>query len=404
MTTDKYHIAAPEHLDHPYPVYKALREQQPVFYDETLGFHIVTGYKNVKALLSHPETSSCRQRFMEAIASKLPPGTLADYIANSQHSMIQLDPPAHTRLRKVANTFFHKPVVQSWMPVMERQFSTLLSKEAANGSIDLCRIARAYPSEVICDLFGMPCEHRDQFIGNTIRLGKIFGSPPKDQLETIAREANQASIENMALMSGLLKERMTSPTDDLISSMAKACSEEKISIEEAASLSGLLMAAGHLTTTEMLCNGVYQLLSHPDQWQWLKENPDAVDRAIEEIIRFDSSVPFIFKSAKGRVDLDGGSLKSGDIVAIGLLAANHDPVLCENPDAFDITREPSRHLSFSTGPHVCLGALMAKAELKVAFTQLIQTCPELRFDPENPPVRRCNTIMFRGFELLKLLY
>ncbi|AMO58617.1 hypothetical protein GZ77_18070 [Endozoicomonas montiporae] len=404
MTTNKYHIAAPEHLDHPYPVYKALREQQPVFYDESLGFHVVTGYKNVKTLLAHPQISSCRQRFMEEIAAQLPPGTLSDYIENSQYSMIQLDPPEHTRLRKVANTFFHKPTVQGWVPVMEQQFHSLLSSEMADGHIDVCRVARTYPSEVICDLFGMPEEYREQFITNTIRLGRIFGSPPRDQLEHFAREANQASVENMQLIADLLKERMDHPSDDLLGSMAKACAEDLISINEAASLSGLLMAAGHLTTTEMICNGVYQLLSHPDQWQWLKENPDAIEQAIEEIIRFDSSVPFIFKSAKGDIQLEGGQLASGDIVAIGLLAANHDPVLCDRPDEFDITREPSRHLSFSTGPHVCPGALMAKAELKVAFVQLIQACSDLCFDPANLPVRRCNTVMFRGFESLKLLY
>ncbi|WP_263078652.1 cytochrome P450 [Endozoicomonas sp. Mp262] len=404
MTSNSMTVTDPAHFDNPFPVYKTLREQAPVYFEPTMGFHIVTGYQNVKKLLTHSGVSSNRQAMLQELEGKLKPGSIETYMENAKVSMIQLDPPEHTRLRALASSFFHKGTVQEWVPVMEANFHRLIKNEKQKGRLNLGNVARHYPADVICDIFGMPHYCRESYIKNAGKVAKLFGAPIDNELQTVASEANQASIDNARLIAGFIEERVDKPCNDLLGHMAKSYGDGELTMRETTTLCGLLLTAGHITTTELLCNGVYQLLSHPEQWVWLQKNPERVPDAIEEIMRFDTSVPFTIRVIKEKISLDGGDLEPGDVVAVGLSAANHDPEFCERPDEFDITRGRTRHLAFAAGPHVCLGALMAREELRVALDHLLKSCPDLRFDPDNLPQRRCDSLMFRGFKTFHLQY
>ena len=177
-----------------------------------------------------------------------------------------------------------------------------------------------------------------------------------------------------------------------------------MSLEEVVANLNLLVTAGHLTTTDQLGNGLYELLTHRDQLELLRGEPGLLRPAIEEMIRFAPAVPFTTRLVVENFELRGRTLRKGDIVFLGLAAANHDPAVFPDADRFDITRDPNQHkpMSFGFGAHHCVGAGLARRELEIAFEELLQRMPELRLDETRLPRIKCNGLLFRGFDSLPL--
>jgi pimeloyl-[acyl-carrier protein] synthase len=160
-----------------------------------------------------------------------------------------------------------------------------------------------------------------------------------------------------------------------------------------------------LTTTDLIANGVNALLSHPDQLQKLKKNPSLINSAVEEMIRFDTSVPFFFRIAKQDLTIGGKDITAGSVIALGLGAANHDPEKFEEPEIFDITRTPNEHLGFGSGIHFCLGAALARMQLTICFTTLLRRLPNLSFAPDKQAIPTKHSILiFRGFDSLPVKF
>jgi cytochrome P450 PksS len=162
----------------------------------------------------------------------------------------------------------------------------------------------------------------------------------------------------------------------------------------------LIFSAGHQTLIDQLCNAVYAFLSHPGQLQALRAEPSRVDRAVEEVLRYDTSAAFMNRAAGADLALGGRAIRRGESVLLGIAAANRDPAVFDDPDGFDIGRAGKPHVAFATGPHTCLGMGLARLELEVALLALFRRFPGVRFDPDRPPRRRCETLFFRGFETL----
>jgi cytochrome P450 len=160
-----------------------------------------------------------------------------------------------------------------------------------------------------------------------------------------------------------------------------------------------------LTTTDQIANAVNALLCHPDQLQKLKKNPTLIHSAVEEILRFDTSLPFLTRIAKQDLTIGGKDITAGSVIALGFGAANHDPEKFEEPEVFDITRTPNEHLGFSSGIHFCLGAVLARMELTLCLTALLRRLPNLCFDPDKQaiPTKHSNLVM-KGFDSLPVKF
>ena len=202
----------------------------------------------------------------------------------------------------------------------------------------------------------------------------------------------------------LIAMRRKNPNDDLMSHLIMNQEQGRLDAEELTAQCVLILVAGHVTTIDQISNGTYALLKHPDQVKRIREQPDLLNSAVEEILRYDSSVPFIHRVAKEDVEVRGRRITKGQVVFLGLAAANRDPEQFPEPDRFDIARQPNKHVAFAVGPHLCLGAELARRELALGVAGLCNRFPKLQFTTNQPPEPRCDSLMFRGFKSMPLTF
>jgi cytochrome P450 len=267
----------------------------------------------------------------------------------------------------------------------------------------VAELAQPLPAYVIAAMFDLPIEDRHLFQAASDAMAKFFGGTLGDKVHD-AQAANSAARELEAFFLELLKKRRHQPTGDLMSLFIAGQDAGKLSPEEVCCQCVLLLVAGHVTTIDQLSNAVYALATHPDQWQLLRQSPELTPSAIEEILRFDGAVPFVNRVAKEEVSLGGRTIQAGQLVYLSLLAANHDPAVFDIPHRFDIRRTGTTNVAFGQGRHVCLGGNLARLELEVSLSALASRFSQLRLDPARPAVRQCESLSFRGFRSLDLLY
>lgn len=232
----------------------------------------------------------------------------------------------------------------------------------------------------------------------------MWGTPSGNDIEELARKADTAAIQFTHLIEQLIEERRHQPGTDMISLLTIAYEAQGLDFEELPSLCILILNAGHLTTIDLIPNGVSALLNHPEQLQKLIAHPELMSSAVEEMIRYDSPAPFVFRVAKEEMVFSGKTIPAGSVIALGLGAANHDPARFTNPDQFDITRFPNEHLGFAPGVHFCLGVVLARMELAICFATLLKRMPNLQFDSSRAASPRQTSLAFNGFESLPVLF
>ena len=392
-----------DYLNRPPVLYRKLHEYGPIYFDAVHQFWVVTGFDMVTTLLRHPDVTSNREGMSAHRFRSGGKEHVKGAIDALGRSMLLMDPPEHTRLRKMANPLMSRERIESWEPEIKRIFQTLLEPCLAKGEFDLVHdICEQFPTRVIFHLFDVPKRLREKYRDNMSRAMRFFGYNLSDMPSSLVADGVESAKRSREIIKGLLRERIEQAGDDLLSEMAACISRGESNFEEMGCMASLIVTAGHVTTVDLLANGVYQLLSHPDQWAILKERPELVGRCVEEIIRFDSSIPFTFRRAFKDIPVPGGTVREGDYIAMGLAAANHDPEMTESPEVFDITRSRIRHISFAQGPHACLGAGLARLEMKVALTTLIKRMPDLQFAENPAPYMKTETLMFKGFHALPL--
>jgi cytochrome P450 PksS len=272
-----------------------------------------------------------------------------------------------------------------------------------HGRMDLATaIAYPLPPLVIAELFGIPAEEHTRFVAWSHPIAEFFSPAMGVDMVALARRANQAMVESRDFMTALVEERMRVPGDDMLSQMVQRQDAGGASVEEMVANALLILAAGHLTTTDQLSNGVHALLTHPSELRKLQEDQTRVQSAVEEMLRYDPPIPWIHRVAVETFELRGRTIRQGDMVFLGMAAANRDPEAFARPDCFDISRDPhqQKHMSFAFGPHHCLGAGLARRELEIALSVLLERLPGLRLDEARLPQLKCHSLLFRGFESL----
>ncbi len=401
----EYDLFSAEALRDPYALYATLRQEAPVYFSKSLGFWIVTRYTDVADALKDERFSSDRRSLFAAQLGDLDPSLIQNFLQLHANMMLEQDPPEHTRQRKVALHGFTTKALESWRTIIQDTCDRLLDQVQEHHHMDVVAdLSIPLPALIIADIFGVPEADRDNIIHWASEIGTFWGSPGSRNMEETARKADQSSARFRDYIMGLVHERKNNPGTDMISLLTMAYADSKLSLEELPSLCILILNAGHLTTTDLIPNGVYALLNNPDELKKLQNHPELLNPAIEEMIRFDTPAPFVFRIVKEDLVMSEQQIPKGSVVSLGLGPANHDPAIFESPDRFVIDRDPNEHLGFGPGVHFCLGAILARMELSICFSTLLRRMPALQLDPEKMAVPRRTSLVFKGFETLPVVF
>jgi len=385
LTSDPdYALFCQERLQDPHRLFRRLRAEDPVHWCEPMSLWFATRYDDAMRGLRDPRLSSRRtgiylQALSPGLGSRVQP-----LIAHLSNWLQMTDEPDHGRLRKLVSAAFASQAVEAMRPRLEALVDEFLDALPVGRPVDLLEsFCLPFPATVICELLGVPVSERDRFRSAAYRLSKFSGRGGPD-LNQYAGDALAALEDLSNLFAPLIEERRTAGKNDLLAAMANAHADgERLSRDEMLALCVFLFIAGHETTASGIANGVLALLRHPDQFAALKADPDGlVAGAIEEALRYESPVPRSVRVARDDMELGGKRIRSGQLVVMLLGAANRDPAQFPNPDVFDIRRKPSRTLAFGHGLHFCLGALLARLEMDIAFRTIAKRLPNLRLADE----------------------
>lgn len=356
--TDLISLADPATITDPYPLYARMREASP--FTELDGKLVVVGrYEDCSRILRDPRSSSQRDR------SAMAPGETER--RGRARSFLSLDPPDHTRLRRLVAKAFTARTVARLAPRITELTSELL--DAAGTEFELVsQLAYPLPVQIISELLGVPPEDHATFAGWSARLAHSvqpsFGTA--DPAETA--EADRAAAEFREYFTGLIAARRSSRGDDLLSELIEAEDEgERLTIGELIATCVLLLVAGHETTVGLISNAMLALLRNPAQLAALTADPGLAAAAVEETLRFDSPVQLTARIATGGMSLGGTVFNDGAILLLLLAAAGRDETVFPDADVFDIRRTGAEHLAFAAGPHFCLGAPLARLEATIAL-------------------------------------
>jgi cytochrome P450 len=389
---------APEFIRDPYPHYERLRSTDPVHITPH-GMYLASRHAEVSLVLRDKRFG---KDFVERSKRRYGPKIMEEPIFRSMsHWMLQQDPPDHTRLRGLVVKAFTARHVEDMRPRIQEVVDQTLDRIADRGRMDLIEdYAFRLPVTIICDMLGIPEEHREAFYSGSRDGGRILDPVPLTPSEIA--QGNAGNLMAQMYFQQLFELRRRNPGDDLTTQLVQA--EEngsKLSNEELTANIILLFGAGHETTVNLIGNGLLALHRNPDQLALLKARPELIANAIEEFLRYDSSVQLTGRVALEDIeDLGGKKIPRGETVLCLLGSANRDPaVYPDQPDRLDITRQNVRPLSFGGGIHFCLGAQLARIEAEVAIATLLRRLPDLKLDDaENAEWRP--TFVLRGLKRL----
>jgi cytochrome P450 len=388
----------PEFIRDPYPHYERLRRIDPVRITEH-GMYLASRHAEASLVLRDKRFG---KDFVGRSKRRYGPKILEEPIFRSMsHWMLQQDPPDHTRLRGLVVKAFTARRVEDMRPRIQDVVDQTIDRVADRGAMDLIEdFAFRLPVTIICDMLGIPEEHREAFYTGSRNGGRILDPVPLTPREIA--EGNAGNLMAQMYFKQLFELRRKNPGDDLTTQLVQA--EEngsKLSNEELTANIILLFGAGHETTVNLIGNGLLALHRNPDQLALLKARPELIGNAIEEFLRYDSSVQLTGRVALEDIeDLGGKKIPQGDTVLCLLGSANRDPaVYPDRPDRLDITRQNVRPLSFGGGIHFCLGAQLARIEAEIAITTLLRRLPDLRLDDADNAQWR-PTFVLRGLKRL----
>jgi cytochrome P450 len=391
-------LLSPEFVRDPYPVYARLRVQDPVHLTP-LGFYVASRHAEVSQVLRDRRFG---KDFVERTTRRYGPQIMDVPVFRAMsHWMLQQDPPDHTRLRSLVVKAFTARRVEDMIPRIQEVVDQTIDAVIGRGHMDLIEdFAFRLPIAIICDMLGIPEEHRDVAYGTARNAGRLLDPVPMTPKEIA--DTNTVYETARSYFHQLFELRRRDPGNDLMTHLVQAEEDgHKLSNEELTANIILLFGAGHETTVNLIGNGILALHRNPDQLALLRNTPSLASNAVEEILRYESSV-----QAAGRVamedieDLGGKPIRKGEFVICLLGAANRDPaVYPDRPDQFDITRPDVRPLSFGGGIHHCLGAQLARIQAEIAISTLLRRVPHLQLDnPDNPEWRP--TFVLRGLKRL----
>jgi cytochrome P450 len=383
----------------PYPIYRRLRDEAPVFWSDHWGAWVVSRYDDVAASLRDKEYLSNENRqaiLFDSLApeEQLPLAPMRHYYA--QKDVIGSDPPDHTRMRGLVQKAFTPRMVASLEPRIRVLVGDLLDEALQFGApFDFVeQLSHPLPVILLAELLGAPVHDRPLFKRWAAEI-LAFQGTGRTNFST-ATISQTALLEMFAYMNRLIDERRTEPKDDLITALAQAEEHgQRLTRDELLATSNTLLTAGHETTTNLIGNLVHLLLTNPAQWERLQAEPGLIPDAIEEALRFDAPKQRNFRRVKVAHVVNGFDFAEGQMVFQLIGSANRDPRRFPDADTFDVGRGRGiEHLAFGSGIHFCLGAPLARLEARVVLETLLDRLPRLRLVPGT--LRWQTRVQFRG--------
>jgi cytochrome P450 len=397
MADIQFNPMDPEFVADPYPMYHRLRAEDPVHHSP-LGFWVLTRYADVIAMLRDPRL--IKEPIAAFVAARfgmtVPPGLGL--------SMLDRDPPDHTRLRGLVSKAFTPRALERLRPGIQQIVDGLLDEVAGRGSMDLIEeFAYPLPVRVICEMLGVPVRDHERFKHWGLDIARGLDAimlPPDSEVGKRSVTGRRALAE---YFHGLIAERRAAPREDMLSALIAAEEAgDKLNEDELLATCILLLVAGHETTVNLIGNGVLALLRHPAELRKLRENPGLIGTAVEELLRFDGPVQRTARIPSEDVTIDGQTIGKGEMVMPFLGAADRDAAQFPDPDRLDITRADNRHIAFGMGIHFCLGAPLARMEGQIAINTLLARLPKLALATDRPRFRQSLTL--RGLETLPVSF
>lgn len=372
-----------EFLDDPYPTLAALRRRHPVRWDEETGMFLAFDYQTCNAVLRD-------RRLGRLWRDREPVAEFAAFNLIHRNALLEMEPPDHSRTRRLMSAHFTRGRSEALGDrvgeIANRLADAIADTGADGGPVDLIStFAQRLPVEVIGELLGIPAADRPRLAPWSHAIVKMYEPNPTDAQRTAAESAAAEFTEYLTTQ---IADRRRTPGDDLISALVEVKSKDDDRLSEAELITNaiLLLNAGHEASVNVIGNGTLALLRHPNQWATLCAEPEVITTAIEEFIRYDAPLQLFERTATKPVNLGTVVVQPGQKVATLLGAANRDPAAFRDPDTFDIRRRDNPHVGFGAGIHFCLGAPLARVELRQAFGVLTRRFPHLALAGE--PVRR----------------
>ncbi|MEV5347721.1 cytochrome P450 [Streptomyces achromogenes] len=382
----------PAFVADPYPAYAELRARGRVIRYEPSDQWLVPHHADVSALLRDRRLGrTYLHRFThEEFGRTPPPPEHEPFHTLNDHGMLDLEPPDHTRIRRLVAKAFTPRTVERLAPYVHRLAGELVAALVGNGGGDLLTdVAEPLPVAVIAELLGIPEADRPLLRPWSADICGMYELNPSE--ETAAR-AVRASVEFSGYLRELIAARRAEPGEDLVSALIAAHDEgDRLTGQELVSTVVLLLNAGHEATVNATVNGWYALFRHPGQLAALRADHSLVPSAIEELLRYDTPLQLFERWVLDDIEIDGTTIPRGSEVALLFGSANHDPAVFADPGRLDLTRAENPHISFSAGIHYCVGAPLARIELAASLTALLERAPTLALAAE--PERRPNFVM-----------
>ncbi|BBC35345.1 Cytochrome P-450 hydroxylase [Streptomyces graminofaciens] len=390
----------PAFVADPYPAYAELRELGRVHYFERTNQWLVSHHADVSALLRDRRLGRTYQhRFThEDFGRSAPPAEHEPFHTLNDHGMLDLEPPDHTRIRRLVSKAFTPRTVEQLKPYVHGLAGELVAElvEAGGGDL-LADVAEPLPVAVIAEMLGIPESDRPQLRPWSANICGMYELDPSQET---AKKAVRASVEFSEYLRELIAHRREQPGEDLISGLIAAYDEgDRLTEQEMISTCVLLLNAGHEATVNATVNGWAVLFRHPEQLAALRADHSLVPSAVEELMRYDTPLQLFERWVLDDIEIDGTTIPRGAEIAMLFGSANHDPAVFTAPDRLDLTREDNPHISFSAGIHYCIGAPLARIELAASMTALLEKAPTLTLAAE--PQRKPNFVI-RGLEGLKV--
>lgn len=378
-------LVSDEFLDDPYPLLRQLQREEPVYWSESIGGWIVTRYDDIVPTFRDVAHFSNYGRFAKTV--EYLPMTDRQKLAPfenhyRQKSLLQSDPPDHTRLRALMVKPFNATSIEAMRPKIRKIVNDVIDSVVSRGEMDVIRdLAYPLPFSVLGTIMGLPDERQDEIKhwADEILLFQGVNRPPVALLE----RSQAALLAMRSFLFELVNEKRRNPGDDVISQMVAAEAEgNRLTEQELVYTCVTIMGAGHETTTSLIGNGLYTILSHPEQWQKLRNDSALMGSAIEEMLRYESPVARQPRVIKDDVELGGKQLLKGQVAFQMLNAANRDPAYFTDPDTFKIERQNNKHIAFGMGIHFCLGAGLARTEAQEVFKAILERLPNIQLASE----------------------
>jgi cytochrome P450 len=377
-------FANPSLFADPFRLFRRLRQLEPVHWSGHKSW-VITGYPEAREVLLHAALSRCasaEQQFRPLALAEIDPFDAVHAVDILLASLINRDPPDHTRLRRLVSHAFTPRAVSSWQPRIDAIVDGLVDAVGDRDEFDFLHdLAYPLPQTIICELLGVPVEDLaalSSSIGDS-RVMTVRGDTdqqlPEAATPSDLRERTQQQLVNQVdYFRQIVEHRKRHPGDDLISALAAAEDDgERLSLDELIGTVIILIGAGHETTANLVTNGMLALLRHPDQYRRLRDDIDLLPIVLDEILRYASPSPGQPRTAIEPIELGDKTIGAGEQVFVILNACNRDPRVFQDPERFDIDRANNRdHITFTTGIHHCLGASLAKIEAAALFRAIAQ--------------------------------